>query len=101
KTIDNKNLFVGDRKINKIEILMFTIIKDLSDETSGTYEFSYDSDLVVIKGNEEEFRIPIIEFQNKAVYLLSKLKETTDATFSIPEIENFINSFKCVSLKAK
>lgn len=33
--------------------------------------------------------------------LLSKLKETTSATFSIPEIESFINSFNCVSLKAK
>lgn len=101
KTISDKNLFAGDRNLNKIESLIFPIIKVLRDETSGTYEYSYDSDLVIIKGNQEEFRIPIIEFQNKAIYLLSKLKETTDATFSIPEIENFINSFKCVSLKAK
>lgn len=57
--------------------------------------------MVIIKGADEEFRIPITEFQEKAVLLLSKLKETTSATFSIPEIETFINSFDCVSLKAK
>ena len=56
---------------------------------------------MVITGNEEEFRISINEFREKAALLLSKLKESTSSTFSIPEIENFINSFSCVSLKAK
>jgi hypothetical protein len=101
KTISDKTLYAGDKNLNKIESLIFPIIKVLRAETSGTYEYSYNSDLVIIKGNEEEFRIPLVKFQSKAIYLLSKLKETTDATFSIPEIEEFINSFKCVSLKAK
>jgi hypothetical protein len=101
KIISDKNLFAGDSDLNKIESLIFPIIKILRDESNGTYEYAYDSDLVIIKGNEEEFRIPISQFQEKAVLLLSKLKETTTATFSIPEIESFINSFKCVSLKAK
>lgn len=57
--------------------------------------------MVIIKGANEEFRIPITQFQEKAFLLLSKLKVTTSATFSIPEIETFINSFNCVSLKAK
>jgi len=69
--------------------------------SNGTYEYEYDSDLVIIKGNKEEFRIPISLFQEKALLLLSKLKETTKATFEVPEIESFINSFNCISLKAK
>lgn len=101
KIISDKNLFAGDSDLNKIESLIFPIIKILRDESNGTYEYAYDSDLVIIKGNEEEFRIPISQFHEKAVLLLSKLKETTSATFSIPEIESFINSFNCVSLKAK
>ncbi len=101
KIISDKNLCAGDSDLNKIESLIFPIIKILRDESNGTYEYAYDSDLVIIKGNEEEFRIPISQFQEKAVLLLSKLKETTTATFSIPEIESFINSFNCVSLKAK
>ena len=101
KIISEKNLFAGDSDLNKIESLIFPIIKILRDESNGTYEYAYDSDLVIIKGNEEEFRIPISQFQEKAVLLLSKLKETTSATFSISKIETFINSFNCVSLKAK
>lgn len=101
KIISDKKLFAGDSDLKKIESLIFPIIKILRDESNGTYEYAYDSDLVIIKGADEEFRIPITEFQEKAVLLLSKLRETTSATFSIPEIEKFINSFDCVSLKAK
>lgn len=101
KIISDKKLFAGDSDLNKIESLIFPIIKILRDESNGTYEYAYNSDLVIIKGNQEEFRIPISQFQEKAVLLLSKLKKTTSVTFSIPEIETFINSFNCVSLKAK
>lgn len=101
KLISDKNLFAGDSDLNKIEEIIYPILKILREESHETYEYSFDSDLVLIKGNNEEFRIPILEFKEKAVFLLSKLKETTSATFSIPEIESFINSFKCNSLKAK
>ncbi|WP_194775025.1 HpaII family restriction endonuclease [Pararhodonellum marinum] len=101
KIISDKNLFAGDSDLNKIESLIFPIIKILRDESKGTYEFGYESDLVIVKGTDEEFRIPISLFQEKAVYLLSSLKKTTSSTFSIPVIESFINSFNCFSLKAK
>lgn len=101
KIISDKKLFAGDSDLKKIESLIFPILKILRDESNGTYEYGYESDLVIIKGAIEEFRVPIAKFHEKAVFLLSKLKETTSATFSIPEIEEFINSFNCVSLKAK
>lgn len=101
KVISDKQLFAGDSNLNKIENLIFPIIKVLRDETNGTFEFSYDNDLVIVKNGEEEIRISILEFQKQAHFLLTKLKEKTNATFSIPEIENFINSFDSHSLKAK
>lgn len=101
KIISDRKLFAGDSDLKKIESLMFPIIKILRDESNGTYEFGYESNLVVIKGGTEQFKIPIDQFQEKAAFLLSKLKETTSATFSILEIEEFINSFNCVSIKAK
>ena len=66
-----------------------------------TFEFSYDNDLVIVKNGEKEIRVSVLEFQKQAHFLLTKLKEKTNATFSIPEIENFINSFDSHSLKAK
>lgn len=101
KIISDRSLFAGDSELNKIENLIFPIIKVLRDESNGTYSYAYDSDLVIIKGGQEEFRIPVNTFQEKATYLLSKLKESTASTFSIPEIETFINSFNCFSIKAK
>ncbi|MGR3811181.1 HpaII family restriction endonuclease [Jiulongibacter sp. NS-SX5] len=101
KIIADKKLFAGDSNLQKIETLIFPIIKILREESGGNYEFSYDSDLVVVKSTEEEYRIPITKFQSNAILLLSKLQETTSSAFSIPEIENFINSFNCTTLKAK
>lgn len=101
KVIADKKLVAGDSNLNQIESLIFPIIKVVRDESNGTFEFSYDNDLVVISNNLEKFRISIFEFQNQAQFLLLKLKEKTNTTFSIPEIENFINKFKSFSLKAK
>lgn len=101
KIISDKKLFGGDSDLNKIEGLIFPIIKILRDESNGSYEYHYKSDLVIVKGINEEFRIPIVEFHEKSALLLSKLQETTSRTFSIPEIEKFINSFNCASIKAK
>lgn len=101
KVISDKQLFAGDSNLNKIETLIFPIIKVLRDETNGTFEFSYDNDLVIVKNGEEEIRISVLEFQKQAHFLLTKLKAKTNATFSIPEIESFINSFSSHSLKAK
>ncbi len=101
KIISDKQLFAGDSNLNKIEALIFPIIKVLRDETNGAFEFSYDNDLVIVKNDKEEIRISIFEFQKQAHFLLTKLKEKTNATFSIPEIESFINSFNSNSLKAK
>ena len=101
KLLADRQIYVGDSNLNKIENLIFPIVKILRDETNGTYEFSYNHDIVVIKGKELEFRVPLQEFKNQASILFSKLKESTSATFSIPEIEVFLNSFNCKSIKAK
>lgn len=101
KILSEKALFAGDSELRKIENLIFPIIKILRDESSGTYEFSYDSELIIVKGPNDVLRVPIIDFQENASFLLSKVKEATSASFSVPEIETFINSFGCTSLKAK
>lgn len=101
KIIGDKKLFAGDSDLNKIENLIFPIIRILRDESNGTYEYGYEDDLVIVKGVDDEFRIPINLFREKAVQLISKLKKKTSSSFTYPEIETFINSFNCTSLKAK
>ncbi len=101
KVIADKQLYAGDSNLNRIENLIFPIIKVLRDESNGSFEFSYVDDLVIVKNKDEEIRIAINEFQKQAHFLLTKLQAKTNSTFSIPEIEQFINSFNNYSLKAK
>lgn len=101
KIISDKQLFAGDQNLNKLESLIFPIIKVLRDESNGTFEFSYENDIVLIKNDEEEFRISVTEFQKYTSLLFQKIKEKTSSSFSIPEIEAFINSYHSHSIKAR
>ncbi len=101
KIVADKNLYAGDENLNKIENLIFPIIKILRDESEGTFSFYYDSNIVIINGVNEIFRIPINEFQKKSSCLLEHIKKANSSSFSIPAIEEFLNTFKCHSLKAK
>jgi len=100
KILSDRQLYAGDGNLNKIENLIFPIIRVLRDESSGTFEFSYEDNLVLIK-NDKETRIPIIEFQKQAAILLEKLQDNTGSSFAIPEIEDFLRSFNSTTLKAK
>lgn len=101
KMLSDRQLAAGDSSLSRIETLIFPIIKVLRDESGGTYEYSYDDDLVVVKGDGNEFRIPIISFAEKAVVLLQRLQKDASGSFSIPDIEKFMLTFNCRSLKAK
>jgi len=87
KVISDKQLFAGDSDLNKIETLIFPIIKVLRDETNGTFEFSYDNDLVIVKNGEKEIRISVLEFKKQAHFLLTKLKEKTNEHFQFQKLK--------------
>lgn len=101
KIIADKTLYGGDKDLHKVETLIFPIIRVLRDESSGTFEFSYEDDIVVIEKGEEVVRIKAQDFQSQAYILLTKLKQKTPTTFEIPEVMGFLNSFGSSSIKAK
>ena len=101
KIVADGKLYPGDANLQKVESLFYPVIKILREESSGTYEFSYDRQLVLIAHNEEQFCVPIHEFQHNARLLLAKLKERTQTTFSIPAVEEFMDSFGSKTLKAR
>ena len=99
KLLGEKELHPGNSEIKKLENLVYPILRILRTEVNGNFEYSIEDDIVVISGNEEVFRIPISEFKERANYLLSEIKSNT-GTFSVPEIEEFMQSINCLSLKA-
>ena len=56
KIIADKQLYAGDSKLKKVENLIFPIIKILRDESNGTFEYSYSSNLVVIHNNRKSLK---------------------------------------------
>ncbi len=99
KLLGDKKLHPGNSEIKKLENLVYPILRILRTEVNGNFEYSIEDDIVVISGNEEVFRIPISEFKKRAKYLLGEIKSNS-GTFSVPEIEEFMQSINCLSLKA-
>ncbi|MCK5814535.1 MAG: HpaII family restriction endonuclease [Flavobacteriaceae bacterium] len=100
KLLGDKILQPGDENIEKIQNVIYPIVKILRSETTGNFEYSFKDDIVIISGKEEVLRFPISEFKNKAISLLDSIKSSTERTFSIPKIEDFMQSINCISLKA-
>ncbi|MDP2453478.1 MULTISPECIES: HpaII family restriction endonuclease [unclassified Kaistella] len=100
KLLGDKELHPGNKDIKKINNLVYPILKIIRNEVSSNFEYSIQDDIVIISGNKEMFRIPIVEFQQRAKYLLDEIKSNS-GTFSVPEIEDFMKSINCISLKAK
>lgn len=102
KVILNSNLSkASSNEIFNLRKILYPIIKILREETNGTYEYSYDNDLVIIQNKDELFRIPIHKFQENASILLNVLQQKTPRTFGVPVVEEFLASFNCSSVKAK
>lgn len=100
KLLGDKILSPGNENIQRIPDVFYPIIKILRTETSGNFEYSINDDIVLISGNEEILRIPIEVFKEKAVFLLESIKSSTDGTFPVPEIEDFMRDINCISIKA-
>lgn len=99
KLLGEKNLYLGDKNIKKLEGAVYPILRILRTENKKEYHYSIEDELVIISGNKELFKIPIKEFKEKASLLLKEIKSKS-GTFHIPEIEGFMKSINCLSLKA-
>ena len=100
KLLGDKHLFLGNKEIEKLEGLVYPIIKVLRSESNGDFEYSIQDEIILISGDKQVLKIPIERFKKKAIYLLKAIKENKERTFSVPEIEDFMQSINCISLKA-
>ncbi len=87
---------------NKIQNLFYPIIMILRQEKEGNFNYKIQDKDVVIQTpeGEELLRVSALVFLSEAEKLLRAINEH-DGSFAIPQIENFMNSIYCHSLKAK
>ena len=101
KLLSEGNLHSGDANLNKIQDLIYPIIKILRTETNDDYEYLLNSDIVIITSKGEEIKIPVKQFQKQTQILLDKINCSKSGAFTIPEIEEFLGLINCKTLKAK
>uniref|UniRef100_UPI00404A68E4 HpaII family restriction endonuclease n=3 Tax=Flavobacterium sp. TaxID=239 RepID=UPI00404A68E4 len=100
KLLGDKQLFLGNKEIEKLEGFVYPIIKILRSEKNGDFQYSIQDEIILISGNDEMLKIPITTFKKNALILLNTIKSNKERTFAIPEIEGFMHSTNCFSLKA-
>src|SRR5262249_25333355 len=93
-------VYSGDADLKKVETLFYPIIKILRQESSGNFEYQVDNKIILVLGGKQEIKIPVATFKKKAEELFTKIKNT-NGVFDFPEVEEFMNSIYCRSLKAK
>lgn len=102
KLLGDGKVYAGDQNLSRIQDLFYPIIMILRQEKDG--EFNYilqDADVVIqTPVGEELLRISAAVFLSEAEKLLSAIREN-DGAFAVPEVESFMNSIYCHSLKAK
>ncbi|MEG0835937.1 MAG: HpaII family restriction endonuclease [Christensenellaceae bacterium] len=102
KLLEEGKVYAGDQNLNKIQDLFYPIIMILRQEKEGDFNYELQDKDVVIQTPEgkELLRIPASVFLAEAEKLLNMINEN-DGAFVIPQIEIFMNSIYCHSLKAK
>ena len=100
KLLGDKQLYLGNKDIEKLEGIVYPIISVLRTESNDNFEYSIKDEIIVIDGGEEVLKIAVSEFKEKAKFLLEKIKANKERTFSVPEVEEFMQSINCFSLKA-
>ncbi|NDW11828.1 HpaII family restriction endonuclease [Bacteroides sp. 214] len=99
KVLGDKELQPGDKDLNKIKDLVYPVLKVLRCESGHNFEYGIEDDFVIVSGDEEVLRISVDDFKSNAQVLLRQIK-SSNGTFSIPEIEEFMKTINCLSLKA-
>ena len=100
KLLGDKKLFPGNKEIEKLEGIVYPILRVLRSENNGNFAYSIEDEIILISGGEEVLKIAISAFKEKAKFLLEKIKANKERTFSVPEIEEFMQTINCLSLKA-
>ena len=100
KLLGDKKLFPGNKEIEKLEGIVYPILRVLRTENNRNFAYSIEDEIILISGGEEVLKIAISAFKEKAKFLLEKIKANKERTFSVPEIEEFMQTINCLSLKA-
>lgn len=104
KILGDQSLYAGNESLEKLNNIVYPVIKVLRTETTGDFEYEINRNVVFISSNGAVLlNLPVKEFTQKAQITLDQIlknKKLKNTTFAIPEIEKFMEKIHCKSLKA-
>jgi hypothetical protein len=103
KLLADGKVFAGDGNLKKYENLFFHILKIIrtAKNTESTYSILSSKKSILVTGKQKEFIIPQTKFEDMAKLLFSHIsKQKKKGSLSFPDIENFMHTILCHSLKA-
>lgn len=101
KLLADGRLYAADADLNRIEDVYYPIIKILRNEPIGSLGFCVDTMIKVCDTTGNELvSLPLQDFRDKSIYLLSEIQNSTGRTFDVPDIVSFLESINVVELKA-
>ncbi len=100
KLLADKKIYSGDADLNKNEYLYYPIEKIIRNENGVKYEYAVVGDTIVISYGTEQKKILTSEFEKFAHLLLEHISNS-GTTFSVQEVESFLDYINCRTLKAK
>lgn len=105
KLLSTGKLHAADADLNKIENVFYEIINIFRKEEAGELRFSFNKDsknVAVVKQIDDTFLITLksSEFEVEADFLLEKIQNGNDSSFTIQRIESFLKKLGCEKLKA-
>lgn len=107
KLLGDKQLSLGNKDIEKLEDLVYPIIKVLRTENNDNFEYSIKDEIILISGNEEILKIPISEFRrkspfsSKSISLKASSSTKTDITIVIHDQRTNQNPILGFSIKSQ
>lgn len=103
KVLSDGVLYFGDTELNRIKNAFYPVLRVIRNEAGQEYQYSIDDHLVLITSDGVKKSIPVDDFKKQSLILLNQIKQANGGkgSFSIEEIESFMASINCFTLKAK
>ena len=99
KLLGDSKLFIGDEDLKQVPELFYPIIKIIRNEAGINHDYYIEGDGINISNSEQNL-IPRSLFLQRAEVLFNCIKSGS-GSFTCSEIEEFMNSISCYTLKAK
>ena len=104
KLLADGRLYAADSDLNRIENIYYPILKILRTETDGSREYCRNGNIKVINSDDGQILVSLpintfVEYSKKLYNII--IDSNGKRTFPAPEIEEFLSSINCTTIKAQ